>query len=101
MHAEEAAVPDTEVRRSSRKLTGSERLAVPADEEDGAHLGQGVDDSLEATMQARLIAPNRLVRHVAHDLLDFGNGSLDRLEHLERWLVLYVKVTVYAFVGNG
>jgi hypothetical protein len=38
-------------------------------------------------MQPRLGGVDLLVRHAVHDLVDFREGAIDRLEHLQRLLL--------------
>ena len=101
VHAEEAAIARIEVRRRLRELAGKQRLAVAIDEEDGTQLRQGTDDLLETIVQARLVVSDGLVGHAAHDLVDLGDGALDRLEHLERVLVQNIERALDALIGDG
>ena len=82
------------------ELAGDEPLAVAVDEKDRAQLRQRIDDAFDALVQARLLVADLLVRHAAHDLLDFGDGALDRLKDLERVLVKDIERTLDAIVGD-
>jgi len=51
-------------------------------------------------MQPRLGGVDLLVRHAVHDLVDFREGAIDRLEHLQRLLLHDVERAKDALVGN-
>ena len=81
--------------------TGHEGPAVPIDEKDRPHFRQGVDDALQALVKARLVSPDVVVRHAAHDFVDFGDGALDRLKDLEGMLVKNIERTLDPVIGDG
>ena len=101
VRAEEAALAGAQVGRHLHEKAGDERLAVAVDEKDRAQLRQRVDDALHALVQARLLFADLVVRHAAHDLVDLGDGALDRLKHLERVLVKDIERTLDTVVGDG
>jgi hypothetical protein len=76
-------------------------LAVAVDEKDRAQLRQRIDDALHALVQARLLFADLVIRHAANDLVDLGDGALDRLKHLERVLVKDIERTLDTVVGDG
>ena len=51
-------------------------------------------------MQPRLCGVDLVVRHAAHDLVDFREGAIDRLEHLERLFLHDVDRAQDALVGD-
>ena len=101
MHVEEASLARVKVVRYSPELTGNERSAVPIDEKDRPHLRQRVDDVLHALVKVQLVPADVVVGHTAHDLVDFGDGALDRLKDLKRMLVKDIERALDPVIGNG
>ncbi len=97
---EEIAVARVEIRGHQRQLTGDERAAVAADQEDRAQLRHGVDDPFQPLVQARLLRPDLVVRHAARDLVDLGDGTLHGLEDLQRMLVENVERPLDLVIGD-
>ena len=100
MRTEKIPVAHIEVGRHLRELAGNDRAAVTVDEKDRPQLRQRIDDLLQAIVQARLVLPEGVVRHAAHDLVDLGNGPLDGLEDLERVLVQDIERALDPIVGD-
>src|SRR5262249_6157035 len=101
LRVEEASLARVKIGRYSRKLTGHERSAVPIDEKDRPHLRQRVDDALHALVKVRLVSADVVVRHAAHDFVDFGDGALDRLKDLEGMLVKDIERAFDPVVSDG
>ncbi len=64
-------------------------------------LRHGLDDLLEALVQPGLLRADFAVGQVAQDLVDLGDGALDRLEHLQRMLVQDIERAFDALIGRG
>jgi hypothetical protein len=101
VHAEEASLARVKVARYSPELTGNERPAVPIDEKDRPHLRQRVDDVLHALVKVQLVPADVVIGHAAHDLVDFGDGALDRLKDLKRMLVKDIERALDPVIGDG
>ena len=101
MHLEKTAVPHIEVGRHLGELTRNQRLTVAVDKKNCTQLRQCGHDPLEPLVQTRLIVANGLVRHIAHDLVDFGDRAFYRLEHFERVLVQNIERSFDALIGDG
>jgi hypothetical protein len=101
LRGEEASLARVKVARYSPQLAGNERPAVPIDEKDRPHLRQRIDDALHALVEARLIFPDVVVGHAAHDFIDFGDGTLDRLKDLKRMLVKDIERALDPVIGDG
>ncbi len=84
-----------------RELARNDRAAVTVDEEDRPQLRQRVDDLLQALVQPRLVLPDGVVGHAAHDLVDLGDGALDGLKDLERVLVKDIERAFDPIIGDG
>src|SRR5262249_4301909 len=54
-----------------------------------------------ALVKVRLVSADVVVRHPAHDFVDFGHGALDRLKDLERMLVKDVERALDPVIGDG
>ncbi len=52
-------------------------------------------------MQARSVVADGIVRHVTCDLVDLGDGALDRLKDLERVLVQNIEGALDPVIGDG
>jgi hypothetical protein len=52
-------------------------------------------------VQPRLVLPDGVVGHAAHDLVDLGDGPLDGLEDLERVLVKDIERALDPIIGDG
>src|SRR3954462_13119059 len=87
LRVEKIPVAHVEVGRHLRELARNDRATVTVDEKARPQLRQRVDDLLQALVQPRLVLPDGVVGHAAHDLVDLGDGPLDGLEDLERVLV--------------
>jgi hypothetical protein len=101
VHVEEASLARAKVARYSPELTGHERPAVPIDEKDRPHLRQRVDDVLHALVKVQLVPADVVVGHATHDLVDFGDGALDRLKDLKRMLVKDIERALDPVIGDG
>ena len=80
---------------------GDKRPAVPVDEKDRPHLRQRVDDVLHALVKVQLVPADVVIGHAAHDLVDFGDGALDRLKDLKRMLVKDIERALDPVIGDG
>ena len=94
------AIAEVDAVRHGGKRARHQRPAVAADEKNGVKLRHRRHDAGEALMQARLRRVDLVVRHAAHDLVDFREGAIDRLEHLERLLLHDVERANDALVGD-
>ncbi|MET0221023.1 MAG: hypothetical protein ABW213_10240 [Tardiphaga sp.] len=101
LRLEKIPVAHVEVGRYLRELARNDRAAVTIDEKDRSQLRQRVDDLLQALVQPRLVLPDGVVGHAAHDLVDLGDGPLDGLEDLERVLVKDIERALDPIIGDG
>ena len=94
------AIAEVDTVRHGGERARRQRSAVAADQKDGVKLRHRRHDAGEALMQPRLGGVDLLVRHAAHDLVDFREGAIDRLEHFQRLLLHDVERAKDALVGN-
>ena len=94
------AIAEVDAVRHGGERARRQRSAVAADQQNGMQLRHRRHDAGEALMQPRLGGVDLLVRHAAHDLVDFREGAIDRLEHFQRLLLHDVERAKDALVGN-
>ncbi len=99
--AEIIAIGEVDVGLHRFQRARGDRPAVAPDQDDGLQLRHDVDDAGQPRMQARLRAADLVVRHTAHDFVDFRKGAVDGFENLERLLLLHVERAHDSFVGLG